>query len=231
MRFRAILLATATTGVLLAVAATATLEAQERTPELTFMFPQDGDVFGEPLPVIQMCFAEPINNKDLDKGGDFKFTLSPPNNLPGLGMRIVFQPDGQGLAIYPGVFEDVPDGEWTFEYRVTDADTLTPLEGFVHYEVREGGNPPLQPTPAACTAASTPAPEVTQPPDDSDATPPPTEERNGDGPDVLMLALFTIGAAGLAGVVALIGYVIRNRVGFWLHRPPERRDGDSGKHH
>jgi hypothetical protein len=59
----------------------------------------------------------------------------------------------------------------------------------------------------------------------------PSEEPADDGPDVLLLSLLTIGTAGGAAVLALIGYVVRNRVGFWLHRPPEREDGDGGSHH
>ncbi len=59
----------------------------------------------------------------------------------------------------------------------------------------------------------------------------PVVDQQDGGPDVLLLALLTIGAAGAATVVALIGYVIRNRVGFWLHRPPERNNGDEHAHH
>jgi len=185
------------------------------------MFPHEGDTFAEPLKVFQLCFAEPINNKDLDKGGDFDFTVIPPNS-PRLGMRIVFQPDGQGVTVYPGVVEAPPEGEWTFEWRVTDAVTLEPLEGVTRYNVREGGDPILQPTPAPCVSGSTPS-----------LTTPPTidEEPDDDGPDVLLLALLTTGAAGAAAVIALIGYVVRNRVGFWLHRPPERKNGDGESHH
>jgi hypothetical protein len=189
-------------------------------PEITFIFPHEGDTFAEPLLVLQMCFAEPINNKDLDKGGDFDFALTPPNT-PRLGMRIVFQPDGQGVAVYPGFVEGgSPEGEWTFAWRVTDAATLEPLEGVTRYSVREGGGPILQSPPATCVAGSTPTLN----------TPPVIEDPDDDGPDVLLLALLTIGAAGAAAVIALIGYVIRNRVGFWLHRPPERKDGADESH-
>lgn len=193
----------------------------EGEPQVTFMFPHEGDTFAEPLLVLQMCFAEPINNKDLDKGGDFDFAVIPPNS-PRLGARIVFQPDGQGVAVYPGFVEEAsPEGEWTYEWRVTDAATLVPLEGVVRYNVSESGDPILQPPPAPCVAGSTP----------SLNTPPAIENPDDDGPDVLLLALLTVGAAGAAAVIALIGYVIRNRVGFWLHRPPERKDGDGGSHH
>ena len=47
-----------------------------------------------------------------------------------------------------------------------------------------------------------------------------------DEPDVLLMALLTTGAAAGAAVLGLAGYVIRNRVGFWLHRPPPREGGE-----
>jgi hypothetical protein len=56
-------------------------------------------------------------------------------------------------------------------------------------------------------------------------------QQNDDEPDVLLMALLTVGAAGGAAVLSLIGYVIRNRVGFWLHRPPTREDGAPDEHH
>ena len=49
-----------------------------------------------------------------------------------------------------------------------------------------------------------------------------------DEPDVLLLALLTVGAAGAAAIVGLLGYALRKRVGFWLHRPPER-DSNTGE--
>ncbi len=52
--------------------------------------------------------------------------------------------------------------------------------------------------------------------------------QDGDNdPDVLLFSLLTVGA----GVLALIGYVVRNRVGFWLHRPPPREGGAPEEHH
>jgi hypothetical protein len=56
-------------------------------------------------------------------------------------------------------------------------------------------------------------------------------QQNNDEPDVLLMALLTVGVAGAAAVVALIGYFIRNQVGFWLHRPPPREDGTPDEHH
>jgi len=59
-------------------------------------------------------------------------------------------------------------------------------------------------------------------------TPPPVDD---DKPDVLLMALLTVGAAGGAASLGMIGYLIRNRVGFWPHRPPPRDGGPSGEHH
>jgi hypothetical protein len=44
------------------------------------------------------------------------------------------------------------------------------------------------------------------------------------------MALLTVGVAAGAGVLALIGYAIRNRVGFWPHRPPPREGGAPEEH-
>lgn len=56
-------------------------------------------------------------------------------------------------------------------------------------------------------------------------------QQNDDEPDVLLMALLTVGAAAGAAVLALIGYVIRNRLKFWLHRPPPREGGAPEEHH
>jgi len=56
-------------------------------------------------------------------------------------------------------------------------------------------------------------------------------QQNDDEPDVLLMALLTVGAAAGAAVLALIGYFIRNRVGFWQHRPPPREGGAPEEHH
>jgi len=53
----------------------------------------------------------------------------------------------------------------------------------------------------------------------------------GSEPDVLELALLTIGAAGGAALVALFGYWLRNRIGFWLHRPPPPGEKTGGPEH
>jgi len=76
--------------------------------------------------------------------------------------------------------------------------------------------------------------EITyQPPATGPATTPVIqEEPDDDNPDVLLLSLLTIGAAGGAAILAIVGFLVRQRIGFWLHRPPERSgDEPPGDHH
>jgi hypothetical protein len=204
--------------------------ARAEAPEIVYQFPEDDAVLKEPPPVLQMCFKEPVNVQDLDKGGDFRFRLERPDGI-GLGMRIVFQPDGYGVAIYPGEAQtEPPDGEWDWDYRLVDAASGDPLEGEVRFTVQSGeGQDIILSTPPACLASGATHSPTRSPGSGSDGTPKPTdivivEEPDDDGPDVALLALLTIGAAGIAGVVALLGFLIRRRTGFWLHRPPERGD-------
>ena len=56
------------------------------------------------------------------------------------------------------------------------------------------------------------------------------QQQDDDGPDVTEMVLLTLAASAAAAVLALIGYVIRQRVGFWPHRPPPR-DGSAPQDH
>ncbi|HET9476413.1 MAG TPA: hypothetical protein VFP63_02890 [Dehalococcoidia bacterium] len=222
------------TGLLLFVFAAYTGQQATPTladePEITYQYPEDGDVLKEPPFVLQMCFKEPVNVNDLDQGGDFSFRLLLPDNR-GLGMRIVFQPDGYGVAIYAGLPDgEIPDGEWTWEYRLTDrVDTTDATEGVVKFEVNAAeGKEIVSETPPACLGEGlTPIPTAPDAEATGSVTPTPDvinaddEEDGGTDVDILKLALLTIGAAGIAGVLALIGYVVRKRIGYEPHAPHE----------
>lgn len=65
---------------------------------------------------------------------------------------------------------------------------------------------------AGATGSATPTPAVINGND---------EEDGGSDVDILRLALLTIGASGIAGVLALIGYVVRKRIGYEPHAPHE----------
>lgn len=202
-------------------------------PEITFMFPKDGDVLADKPEVIQMCFARPVNNRDKDKGGDWDFFLVPPDKS-GVGMRIVFQRDGYGLAIYPNLVDKPGPGQWTFRYRVTDDATKEPTEGQITFTVKAGGSPILRATPPPCTGDMTPGPTLipagATPAATTAASPGPTSGSDG-GPDVLELALLTLAAVAGATALGFVGYAVRHKVGFWLHRPPPRGPEEGGEHH
>lgn len=234
-----VLLAAVAALLVLPRSSAGTVEAQEDdAPVVTFLNPEPGDVLSEPAFGLQMCFESPVNILDLDKGGDFNFSLTPPADFP-LGLRIVFQPDGYGLVVYPNNNDaEVKEGDWTFSYRLTAPDTLTPTEGEVIYTVDPDGEPFPQVTPPSCTetGSTATAGTGTNPPIVVTATSGPSEtvepgldDDDDDGPDILLLALLTIGAAGGVGILALIGFFIRRGVGFDPHRPGPG-SGDDAHH-
>jgi hypothetical protein len=209
---------------LLAVAA-----ASAEEPDVTYQFPPDGAVLEDRPPAVQLCFRDPIDVRDLDKGGEFRFAIRAPGGTQ-LGHRAIFQPDGLGVVVQPGLVQE-PEGDWTFEWNVRDRESEDAGEGTIRFAVAPGGDPVIAAEPPVCTRETTPGAEPS-PRDTAEATPNDgtIEPEEGDGPDVLLLALLTTGAAAAAGVVALIGYFVRQRIGFSPHRPPERTDRQDPHH-
>jgi hypothetical protein len=223
--------------------------AADPQPVLVYQNPAEGEVIQQPAFGIQLCFASPVNIKDLDKGGDFSFSVTEPDGL-GLGNRDVFQPDGFGITIYPGNPIGETTGQWKFHYRLTSPDAKSALEGDINYTVDPNGSPVPKATPPVCvasggtaTASPTPDPNATTPaavsasPAQTSARPlvsatpaasPIADGSSGNSPDILKYALLTIGAAGAAGVILLIGYLVRRRVGYDPHR---EKPGDGGGDH
>jgi hypothetical protein len=196
-----------TAGVIVMTAAITLLtipgptEAQDDAPVVTYISPAEGDVISAPAFAIQMCFAEPVNIRDLPDNGDFSFQVTPPepDSFP-LGSRIVFQPDAYGVAVYANNADaDTPNGEWTFSYRVTNPDTLTPTEGEVHYVVDPDGEELPQATPPSCEPGSTPNPQDQSSPVNTD------DGGNGgddDGDINLLIVLIAVGVVALLVVAA-----------------------------
>ena len=189
--------------------------------EVTLIVPEDGAVLAEPPPLIHMCFGSPINILDLDKGGDFDFRVQRPDGRL-LGLRIVFQFEGFGADVYPGIHGELMDGEWMLKWRVTDAETLEPTEGIVTYTVSPEGIPVSEEPPGPCPAINLTA--DTSPTPDSGVTA--GREDGDDGPDFLLVALVITSAAVGAAVIGLLLYLLRLRIGFWLHRPPPSEGAD-----
>jgi hypothetical protein len=171
-------------------------------PEPELFYPEDGADVQAPPPILQICFAEPINILDLDKGGDFKFSVRTPEDQ-GLGLRIVFQPDGLGVGVHPGYPTPAPEGEWTFEWRVTEPETLEPATGTIRFTVSPDGSPLPNKPPAPC--GGTPFPDATDTP----------TNRAGDGDDggldTVMVIIIAIAALAGTAVLALVVSRLRRR--------------------
>jgi methionine-rich copper-binding protein CopC len=197
----------------LALAAAALLlslsSSADAQPKVTLMFPEDGNVLVGPPPIIHMCFADPVNVKDLDKGGDFRFNVLTPEGL-GLGLRIVFQPDGFGVDVHAGYPVEPPEGEWTFQWRVTEPDTLEPSSGTVKFTVAADGDPVPEDEPEACTGEGTPTASGTQvsPPDNGRSS-----DDDDDGLSTVVIIIIAMAAAAGAGVIGLVLYRFRSRSG------------------
>jgi methionine-rich copper-binding protein CopC len=233
--------------LLLSAVSTSSARAQDPAPELVFQYPSEGATLNAPAFFLQLCFAEPINKRDLVAGGDFAFSLLQPDGIA-LGHRDVFQFDAYGVSIYPGLtVGEGTAGVWNFHWRVTSPDGETSLEGDIAYTVDPEGDPIPTATPPPCigeagTGTVTATPEGNKPTD----TPPPVSgatsiptsaatptaspiiEESDDDPDIDKYAYLTIGAAGAAAVVLTLGYLFRRRIGFDPHKPPN--NGDSGHH-
>jgi hypothetical protein len=244
MRVRLFWAALATSAFFLALHAADGAEGQETAPRLVYSSVEQGDAYEEPVFVFQLCFAEPIDTRDLQEGGTWAFSVREPDGR-GLGHRAAFQGNGYGVTVYPGQPPGAPEGEWTFTWRVTSPDGSQATEGEIKYSVNSAtGEPVSREVPNSCigeagTVTPTPVRETVPASGTPTETPEkasPTAEPGGrpddddDEPDVLLLALLTIGAAGGAALIALVGYFVRRAIGYEPHRPMGEGDGH-GNHH
>ena len=177
--------------------------------ELTEVDPPDGARLEVPADQVHLCFSERVNVAD-DGGWEFGYVVPDGRRL---GLRIVFQPDGECVDVFPGLPDERPAGEYTFEWKVVAAEGGEEGSGTLHFQVTKS---------SAATPAASPAPRATASPE---ASPGPGD---GDGaPDIVQVALLTIAGAGGAAVLLTLGYLIRRRIGYEPHRPA--RDGEEGE--
>ncbi len=208
---RALWAAVAFAATTAAMLAPADVPAQENAaPELVSQYPDESAVVSEPPFFIQLCFEDSINIRDLHAGGDFEFSVTEPDGF-GLGLRIVFQPDGYGAAIYPGSAPRETVGEWTFAWRVTSPDGTQASEGEIKYTVDPEGEPPPKETPVRC-----PGEGRTPEPTGEGATPTATAIQGSadDGnDDNFYLWLAAIAAAAIAAVGLIVWRFRRSSAG------------------
>lgn len=231
-----------TSGVVAACAASALLlrsgAVQADEPEITYVYPANGAVLAEPPVVFQMCFKDPINVKDLPPldEGDYRMAVVKPDGSPASN-NTNFQANGFGLTMRANT-AGAPEGEWTWVYRVVDADSDDSLEGEITFvtNAAEGEEVP-QSSPSQCLAQGATI-QPTAPPEQTDDRPGTTpasgtgggESSDNDAdPSVLEMALLTIGVAAAAAVLGVLGYFFRKRVGYEPHAPSGDSSGDD--HH
>lgn len=83
-------------------------------PELTEANPEYGDVLETPPEFLHLCFTEPVEVEDPK---DWRFNVATPEGQA-LGIRIVFEPSGDCVDVYPGAPDEPPQGIWTFDWLV-----------------------------------------------------------------------------------------------------------------
>ena len=122
--------------------------------ELTEADPPDGARLDAPPDVVHLCFSEPVK---IDDNTTFDFSYQMPDGR-NLGLRIVFQTDGECVDVYPGLPDERPAGEYTLEWQVTAAEGDEEGSGTLHFQVSAGGT---------ATPAPSPTPGETPPPRDA----------------------------------------------------------------
>lgn len=189
--------------------------------ELIDVDPPDGAELEAPPENVHFCFSEPVLVTD---DGVFAFKFVTPEEL-GLGFRAAFQPDGECVTIYPGLPDEPPAGEYRLEWQVTAAASGEESSGVLRYNVTEGAAVERSPTPETTvivTAGATPA--------GTPGSPDNNGESGDDQPDILLVALITVGGLAGAAVLFSLGFLIRRRIGFEPHRPPEDGGEGGGEH-
>ena len=112
-------------------------------PEVTEINLEEGDVLDEAPEVVHMCFSEPVQLTG--PGGDsdppWMFNLRMPDGI-NLGLRIVFEPSGECVDVFPGIPEEPPEGVWTYEWTVpAEADHDDKGSGQITFRVGSGSPP------------------------------------------------------------------------------------------
>lgn len=190
--------------------------ARAESPFVSYSSPKDGDVVSAVPPLLVLCFRNPIDIAETSLA-DYRFSLTPAGGAL-LPLRVFLQNDGYGIVAQPRQPTGDTTGEWTFEWKVRDAGTKGVEEGSTTFRVDPSGQPPLRSLAGPCTASGMASP--TPQPAASGSSNTTTSAGDSVRPDVLLMSLLTLAGAGGLALIGFIGYAIRMRVGFWLHRPP-----------
>ncbi len=137
-------------------------------PELKEANPVDGARLATVPEFLHLCFTEPVK---IESDSDWTFSVKPPSGAA-LGLRIVFEPSGECVDVFPGKVEgDAARGDWVFDWAVHSQGTGDEGSGTIEFNVGEGGSD------------ATPSPSATAQPGDGGGG------GDGDGGDALLIAL------------------------------------------
>ncbi len=151
-------------------------------PQITEAKPAGGETLDAPPESLHLCFSEPVK---VESSSDWKFTVRPPNGTS-LGLRIVFQPSGECVDVYPGAIEpEAAKGIWTFDWLVHSQSSGEEGSGTIKFQV--GGDFGLTPGPTPRPASS-------------------SGDGGGGGIGALGIALIVAAAVIAAGSVGLVAY-------------------------
>ena len=219
--------AIAVIGVL-AVASLARTEAQTAdAPQVVLQYPLGGETFNQQIPLMQLCFAAPVNIRDKGAGGDFDFSVVRPDGRA-IGHVAVFQSDALGVVIERMSQVEEAEGDWLFEWRLTNPDATAEASGEIAFSVDlDSGETPLMQANACLGPEGTATPRPTLPPatgptptklDQITPTPLPAEttlptddgtdeepEEDDDGADT---PLIVVGVAAVSAAALLLAAVL-----------------------
>lgn len=117
-------------------------------PEVTMTNVESGDVLESAPEVFHLCFSEPVNNQDQadyepEEEGEvpWEFGVALPDGQQ-LGLRIVFEADGDCVDVFPGLPEEPVEGIWQFDWMVRSQETNEEASDVVLFRVGPG-DPPI----------------------------------------------------------------------------------------
>lgn len=131
---------------ILTAAALVQIGSARAQPEIIETNVENGDVLDAPPELFHICFSEPVNTEDqpagdaVDAQTPWRFDVMLPDGR-GLGLRIVFEPDGECVDVEPGIPEDPPEGIWTFDWMVRSQATGEESSGVLTFRVGPGDPP------------------------------------------------------------------------------------------
>src|SRR5574341_1328586 len=186
MKTRIVLGAAAIAVISLMLAPSMAPPAVHAEPKLTEADPSYGDVLEAVPEFLHLCFSEPVK---VDDTGDWKFNVKTPQGQA-LGIRIVFEPGGGCVDVYPGFPQEPPQGIWTFDWLVLAQSDGSEGSGSIKFQMGElqPGETPLDKPDSLVTAS------------DQD-----------NGPATGLLVAIGIGAALI--IIATGGFIISRRRG------------------